>query len=73
MLELTNLKCDICTTEQNEVLILRHWRFKNKGKRLSGKVSRVCLRCARGLVSRNEYDFGTYWISIFHYWANVIK
>ena len=73
MAEVSNLKCDICKAEQNEVLILRHWRFTPKGSKHKKLPHRVCLRCARGLVSRREYDFGSYWVSIFHYWASVIK
>ena len=66
MAEVANLKCDICKSEQNEVFILRHWRFTPRGSKRKN-VHRVCFRCARGLVSRREYDFGSYWTMIFHY------
>lgn len=66
------MKCDICKVEQNEVLILRKQRFTSKGK-IHKRVHRVCLRCARGLVKRREYDFGTFWLGVFHYHYEVKK
>ena len=55
------MKCDKCGMDnQNEVLILRKYRFTNAGKRFD-KCERVCIKCARRLVQKRFYDFGYYW------------
>lgn len=67
------MKCDICKYDQNEVLILRHHRFTNKGLKVHKKVHRVCFSCAKGLIRKHEYDFGAYWVEVFYYIMHRVR
>ena len=59
------MKCDLCSGDHNEVLILRKNRFSKRASKRFTKASRVCWNCAILLFRRKYYNFGQNWRSVF--------
>ena len=60
----SNMKCDRCKLEQNEIIILRKDKFIKSGKKKK-IYHRVCFSCAKWLIKLNLYDFGLFWSQMF--------